>query len=198
VLDIGCGLGSFLKILNIPNKEKFGVESNDYAVQACQKDGLNVTKVENVYKLAFEDNYFDVVIMNEVIEHIEKPLLILKEIYRVLKNGGNLVITTPNKNLLVKNLDPSHLSEMSYSQLEKIVKKANLKIETHKVSGMSVYNFVGRRLIFPLGRLILRKTKIANKSIINVRDTIDHSNINKFRDNFISFGAQQLLIARKV
>lgn len=197
VLDIGCGLGSLLKILDIPNKNKFGVESNPYAVKACKKDGLNVIQAENIYKLPYEDTSFDIIIMNEVIEHIEHPYLIIEEIYRLLKKDGRIVITTPNRGILVNNLDPSHLSEMSYKELEKNINKFGFKIEIHKVSGISIYDYIGRKFIFPIGRFILEKTKTNNKAISTTRDIVDHSNISKFRTKFKFWGAQQLLIAKK-
>ena len=47
--------------------------------------------------LPYEDNYFDSVIFSEVLEHIyESPIQILKELYRILKPNGVLILTTPN------------------------------------------------------------------------------------------------------
>jgi SAM-dependent methyltransferase len=46
--------------------------------------------------LPFEDNFFDVIILSEVLEHLINPLKALSEIRRVLKNGGLLILTTPN------------------------------------------------------------------------------------------------------
>jgi len=194
VLEIGSGLGTLLE--RIPAEKKFGLESNNYAVKECQKKKLNVKKDSGVSKLPYEDNSFDVVIMNEVIEHIENPKKAVLEIRRILKKTGRYIITTPNRTFLVKNLAESHCSEMSYRQLEQLVLGAGMKITLHKVRGLSVWDYLGRKIVFPLGRLLVKK-QVFSKSVEGVRGRIDDSGASKFRDNFIGLGSQQLLICTK-
>jgi ubiquinone/menaquinone biosynthesis C-methylase UbiE len=54
-------------------------------------------KVMDAQKLDFKQGEFDLIICSEMIEHIIEPSIALKEIYRVLKKGGVLIMTTPNK-----------------------------------------------------------------------------------------------------
>jgi ubiquinone/menaquinone biosynthesis C-methylase UbiE len=94
ILDIGCGsYPYFLTTTTFANK--FGI---DPAVSTTEVEGVNLQKINIAKeKLPFKDNFFDVVTMLAVFEHIEKDRLnfLLNEINRVLKKGGMLIITTP-------------------------------------------------------------------------------------------------------
>lgn len=196
VIDIGCGLGTLLELLPLPKKSKFGLESNEYAVNECKKRGLNVILHRNIRKLPLTDGTFDMVILNEVLEHLDSPSEILKEIRRILKVKGLVVITTPSKSLLVRNIDKTHISELSYRELETVVSNAGFKIAKHEVSGFHLWDFIGRKIVFPLGKVLV-KLAFLKKSVGGVRYTVDHSKMSHFRTTFVHFGAQQLLLAKK-
>ena len=100
VLDIGCGsYPLFLMTVNFSNK--YGL---DKVVQANQVDYFKANQIslinhdgEKEHHLPFEDNYFDIVAMLAVFEHIEPIYLvdIVAEIRRILKPGGQYILTTP-------------------------------------------------------------------------------------------------------
>lgn len=89
-LDIGCGVGDFLKFR--PNT--IGVDINQHCVDWCKEQGLDA-KYMNVDELPFQDNFFDSVIIDNVLEHIKNPNSLLIEIYRVLKTKGILIVGVP-------------------------------------------------------------------------------------------------------
>lgn len=60
------------------------------------KGSWKFTQVEKETTLPFKDGEFDLVYHHDVLEHVQKPFLFVKEQYRVLKNGGWLILTTPN------------------------------------------------------------------------------------------------------
>lgn len=97
VLDVGCGNGGYLSVLNDCGWEVYGVDFSKKAVRYAQNErGLNNVKQAKAEKLDFIDNFFGLVMMNHLIEHLQNPKDSLLEAKRVLKKGGILVITTPN------------------------------------------------------------------------------------------------------
>lgn len=89
VLDFGCGGGFLLKNLNCA--KKIGVEVNPAAVETARKHGIEVyNRVDDV-----PDEYVDVVISNNALEHTLQPLEELKSLYRKLVPGGMIVLVAP-------------------------------------------------------------------------------------------------------
>ena len=93
VLDVGCGLGFLLS--GIPDSwEKYGVEVSSVAARHAGAFG-DIFHGE-LSQAAFEADFFDVVMLYHVIEHMVDPEESLKEIHRILKPYGRLVIGTPD------------------------------------------------------------------------------------------------------
>lgn len=193
VLEIGCGFGVLLSLLKVKNK--YGIESNEFAVNKCKEKGIDARVHDDAYNLPFDDNFFDAVIMNESIEHIHDVDRLAKEVKRILKGGGKFIITTPNKGFLVKNLSESHCSEMTFDELEKLMYGNNFEIVSHTVSGINMWDYIGRKAIYPLAKFLVRQNMLAG-TIKKTKDKVDHSKMSNFRDYLTSFGTQQLLIAK--
>lgn len=99
ILDVGCGVGLGLRLINLlyPHKKLYGVDISERAIDRLKRDLPNaILKCEQVPPLSFSDNFFDTVICTEVLEHLEKPQDLLKEIARVLKDNGDFLVTVPN------------------------------------------------------------------------------------------------------
>ncbi|MFC1623280.1 class I SAM-dependent methyltransferase, partial [Patescibacteria group bacterium] len=193
ILEIGCGFGVLLS--KIPSGVKYGIESNDFSAGKCQEKGLNVVAHDNPYKLPFEDNFFDKVVMNESIEHIEDVGKLVKEVKRILKFNGKYVVTTPNKTLFVRNLSDTHCSEMTYSELRKIIRDNDFEIVLHTVSGFGAWDWFATRFVYPVAKFFLKKG-VMSGAIKKTRDNVDQSKVSNFRDKWIYLGTQQLLIAK--
>ena len=96
LLDIGCGLGFFLKRMQ-DIYETYGIDISEYAVEEARKAAVrSKIKICSVIELPFEDNFFDDVTAFYIVEHLEEPSLFFKKIQRILKKDGSLVISTPN------------------------------------------------------------------------------------------------------
>lgn len=103
VLDIGCGAGGKSiyyankganKVIGVDIIEKYKKESERLAIKKGLTDKFEYY-LNDAANLSFEDNMFDVIIMNDAMEHVDKPKKVLKECLRVLKKGGKLYINFP-------------------------------------------------------------------------------------------------------
>ena len=98
ILDIGCATGNFLNEMSKYGWECFGVEpdkkSAEYAMHTYNFSVFN-GYLESVH---YQNNYFDVVTMWDVLEHTKDPTKILREVHRILKQGGLFLISLPNSN----------------------------------------------------------------------------------------------------
>lgn len=142
ILDIGCGNGRSLGFLN--DFKIVGVNcEDDYTNDAREynKEYKNMKFFTmKVPPLKFKADMFDNVILSEVFEHlpVKDAPNVIKEIYRVLKKGGILYLTTPNANNqhnkfhFYKNeqLYDSNIHQKEYTpeELKEIVEKAGFKI----------------------------------------------------------------------
>jgi 2-polyprenyl-3-methyl-5-hydroxy-6-metoxy-1,4-benzoquinol methylase len=96
LLDVGCGEGFFLFNASKAGYITKGVELSHDAVEYAKKEfGLDV-EIGPLEELQFPENYFDVVTLWVVLEHVPYPLATLKEACRILKPGGLLAVSTPN------------------------------------------------------------------------------------------------------
>lgn len=94
-LDVGCGGGSYLHRLRQWGWNGYGVEPNESGVKQAKALGLDVRHGE-LAEAGFPDNFFDVVRLNNVLEHLTDPQGTFREIRRILKDDGNVLITVPN------------------------------------------------------------------------------------------------------
>lgn len=97
ILDVGCGTGIFLSLLNHTDRwEIEGIEPNIKAYEYIQGK-LNLPLINERFSNAkLEDDSYDVITMWNVLEHLEYPVDDLKKSFKKLKNGGLLVFSIPN------------------------------------------------------------------------------------------------------
>jgi ubiquinone/menaquinone biosynthesis C-methylase UbiE len=79
------------------NIELYGIEIDDQKVVYCQKKNIIIFKIDcEKDKIPVNDNFFDIIIINQVLEHTKELFFIFSEISRVLKNQGIAIIGVPN------------------------------------------------------------------------------------------------------
>jgi SAM-dependent methyltransferase len=94
-LDIGSGTGNLIR--RIRQEYKLVSSACDYTDQFMELDDISVDVVDlNHGQLPYPDASFNLVTFTEVAEHLENYRAIVREVYRILKPGGIVVITTPN------------------------------------------------------------------------------------------------------
>lgn len=96
VLDVGCGTGDRLDMFRSHGFDTFGVEISESADYAQGALGLNVRKGD-LLTARFPDRFFDLIALYHVLEHTHDPGQVCREIHRILKDEGFLVIQVPNK-----------------------------------------------------------------------------------------------------
>lgn len=116
VLDIGCGRGELLEVLQEEKLHATGIDINEVNIAACISRNLSVTRADALsYLLSLSDNSLGAVTGLHIIEHLpfETLVRLLDEVVRVLKPGGLAAFESPNpENLLVGACrfyyDPTH------------------------------------------------------------------------------------------
>jgi len=96
ILDVGCGLGAYVKKMRTFSEEVYGVDVDPEKVAEASRTLPNI-HLAPAEKLPFPDGFFDVVLLHEVIEHVEDDRQAIHEAHRVIKRGGRMVIFAPNR-----------------------------------------------------------------------------------------------------
>lgn len=97
LLDVGCGIGTISCQLQKRGFEVYGIDFSSVAIKKAKEKGIKAMECDvDKNGIPFEDNYFDVVWAGDIIEHVFDPIFLLKEMSRVVKPLGKVLLTTPN------------------------------------------------------------------------------------------------------
>lgn len=97
LLDVGCADGCTLfRYFNPLPREVYGVEGAKYLSRKVEERGVTVYDFDLNKRWPLESDKFDVVLVNQVIEHMHNTKLFVMEIYRILKPGGTAVLASEN------------------------------------------------------------------------------------------------------
>ncbi len=146
VLDLGCGWGTFEWVLGPRVREIVGVDFSQRSIDLCNAR-LETSDLKNVRFLCadaadtgLEAESFDTVIAADLVEHLypDDTAKVFKEVHRVLKPEGRLVVWTPhrghllemlkNRNIILKR-DVSHVDYKSMARLREMVEDAGLLVQ---------------------------------------------------------------------
>ena len=97
VLDIGCGLGAYVRAFSRYTDRAFGLDIDAKRVEHGVDEGLHRLVAGVGESLPFADGVFDGILLNEVLEHVRNDRETLREALRVLRPGGRIVIFVPNR-----------------------------------------------------------------------------------------------------
>lgn len=124
VLEIGSGEGYGIEYLAPHAIQYHAIDKfvSNYQLNDSENSKVIFHKMKVPPLVNFENSIFDYVVSFQVIEHIEKDEFFLREVYRVLKPGGILILTTPNKKMsLTRN--PWHIREYTPSEIQELFNK---------------------------------------------------------------------------
>ena len=97
-LDCGCGDGELTRALadRAQAAEAWGVETVEHRALAAEGRGIRIARADLNERLPFEDGHFDVIHANQLLEHLHGTDDFLREIHRLLKPGGYILLSTNN------------------------------------------------------------------------------------------------------
>lgn len=129
VLDVGCGAGKIISLIKDNDYEIIGVEIDNKAYLIAKENAGNKKNCKiilgDILNIKLKNEYFDAVICSEVIEHTDKPDLIIDKISALLKKDGILILTTPHDKCLWTVLDEyaEHKKRYEINEIRDLLKK---------------------------------------------------------------------------
>lgn len=136
LLDAGCGTGWFSKAAVERKAHVVAMDLGERLLQKVREKCGAETAVGSVLAIPFPDNHFDVVISSEVIEHTTDPPKAIFEFARVLKPGGTLIVTTPNRLWYFSVFIANALKLRPYQGLENWISWRTFS-RTHRAAGLT-------------------------------------------------------------
>ncbi len=136
VLDIGCGRGEFLELLQKGNVNSKGIDINKQMVEHCQNKGLDVVRSDAIeYLEQVEDGSLDGVFMGQVVEHLDLNYLlkVIELIDKKLTENGIFIAETPNPQSIyiyanAFYIDPTHVKPVHPATLKYLIERYSLEV----------------------------------------------------------------------
>ncbi len=153
LLDVGFGAGAMLKVAREQGWEPFGIEMSALAVAQAKENGFPDVREGNFVDAPYEDGFFDVVVMTELVEHLPDPRPFLRRAARLLAPGGLLYLTTPHGEGVSGRLlgigwsvvsPPEHLHLFSRRSLRLALGSEGFHDVTILAEGVNPYELVAR------------------------------------------------------
>jgi 2-polyprenyl-3-methyl-5-hydroxy-6-metoxy-1,4-benzoquinol methylase len=190
LLDLGCGFGWFTERL-ADLGDAYGIDLSPRAIAMARARRPDINYIAgNIYEAPLRQSYFDVLVSQEVIAHVEDQSKYLDRATEVLRPGGYLIITTGNKFIMDRLGDvgwnvqpPQHIAhQLSRQQLKGMLRKN--------------YKVLSVRTIIPHGtRGILR---LINSHKLNslFSKVVTQEKLNEWKER-AGFGWQMVVLAQK-
>ncbi|WP_372365259.1 class I SAM-dependent methyltransferase [Candidatus Uabimicrobium sp. HlEnr_7] len=125
-LDVGCGSGHFLVYMQTHGMNCYGVDSGRFSQEFAAKHNLNIFHGE-VAKAKYPSDFFDVITMNHTLEHVVNPSETLRELCRILKPKGRLIIGVPQLHSIAYKIFQRHWAELDIPRHMFVCSTKNLK-----------------------------------------------------------------------
>ena len=166
ILDVGCGTGANLLMLsNYGDAE--GVDLSEDALAFCRERGLDKVRLGAGEELPYEDGTFDLVTAFDVVEHMDDDLAGLREMRRVLRPGGRVLLFVPAFMFLWGLQDDvsNHRRRYRLPELRRVLEQAGFEIERTTYANITFF------LPILLMRQLMRLTGVKADSENNINVT---------------------------
>jgi SAM-dependent methyltransferase len=165
ILDVGCGTGANLLMLSKYGDAE-GVDVSEDALSFCHERGLEQVKLGAAEALPYEDGTFDLVTALDVVEHLDDDLAGLREMRRVLRPGGRVLLFVPTFMFLWGLQDDvsHHRRRYRMPELRRVLEQAGFEVERTTYANITFF------MPILLMRKLMRLTgiKAETENIINV------------------------------
>jgi len=132
ILEIGCSSGYFSNKLSSRAKNVYGLDINQEHIMIAQKTYPNIKFLaQDAEILPYHEKMFDAVVILEVYEHVKDQKKLINEINRILKPGGVLILSTPNRGLF-SFLDSYNLKTRFMRRYPQLVSFLQKKIKRYQ------------------------------------------------------------------
>jgi SAM-dependent methyltransferase len=188
MFEVGCATGFFMALAEEKGWKTFGIDISEYAAKKAAERGLAVTA--STLEDFSSGIPFDVVVMQDVIEHVKDPIATINKAYSLTAKGGLLVLTTPDAGSLWARVwgkrwhafvPPQHLFYFTVQNLSALVEKNGFKVVYvgHHGKWFAIpyivrllYSWTGLAVFSWLAGLLAKSPLKSVALPINVRDTI--------------------------
>ena len=196
LLDIGTGRGYLLEAARKQGFDCYGVELSEYTSKKALEKFPGKIFNGKLEESEYPDNFFDVITMTDVIEHITNPIGFFEEIKRILRKNGIILITTPNTSSVIRKImaknwfqyKEEHVIYWNRTSIEFLMRKIGFKVlkinNNKKKLTLKYYNDYFRKYPSGLGKMF----------------TASHSALPKFlkKKSFLNpLTSEILVLARK-
>lgn len=156
ILDVGCGTGEILNTIATDKNRYYGIDLSEKMVNIAKgkNNSKNITYlVGDAEFLPFEDLTFDIIICVESFHHYPNPNAVIKEFYRVLNNGGTLIICDMYRkaplrqfyNFLMKIVNTGDVKIYTKNEISKILENEKFIIENYYFSNKQTYMCISKK-----------------------------------------------------
>ena len=144
ILDVGCGSGKFLLAMRGLGWRTMGIDISKKAVEAATRVG-GEARLGSLTDVRFDDSVFHAITMHHVFEHVPNPKETLREAHRILRTGGELIITVPNTRSLSARLFgrhwfgweiPRHANNYNRRNITALLQGAGFRVEAVVFTGI--------------------------------------------------------------
>jgi SAM-dependent methyltransferase len=153
ILDVGCGTGANLELLDQFGVAE-GVDVSSDALEFCRQRGLVRVRQGEAEKLPYDDQTFDLVTGLDVVEHLDDDLAGLREMHRVLRPQGRILLFVPAFMFLwgVQDDISNHRRRYTLKELKQRVREAGFELERATYANITFF------IPILLGRILMRLT----------------------------------------
>jgi len=143
ILDVGCGDSAFFHLFIRNTKRKnlklYGIDNSEIALKTAHQKNPNVVyKLADAYNIPFKDNFFDIIVSFDLIEHVTNQNKVLSEIKRVGKNNTSVIFGTPIR-FCEKPHSPMHFHEFFPQEFKSLLSNYFKKIKIIQAQRLLYY-----------------------------------------------------------